>query len=131
MSKDKSSIQKGFLKLEGLEFAEKLFRYTNKWHVKKLEGTELIVSPNANSKAMIQDIYESGNETMAQEIGSGLSFLKSRDENFEAYDRICISIDLADVIEQGGFLYPDKSRFEEGAYFLMLPTGDFTVTIEG
>ena len=130
MQEDKDTILQDYIKYEKLDQVERLYRYTNAWHVKRTEGADGTLAPNPGATEMLEDMYASGHTMMASDIGSGLSFLKDKDNDFKVYDRICVSIDLADFVKQGGYIYPDKSTYAEGAYFCMLPKGEFKVTIE-
>lgn len=127
---DKKGIQEDYLKSEKLDQVERLYRYTNAWHIKKSEGANGSLSPNPNATEMLEDMYASGHTMMAKEIGPGLSFLKEKDNAFKEEERTCVSVNLKEFVDQGGFVYPDKSTYEEGAYFLMLPEGDFKVNID-
>jgi hypothetical protein len=125
MQEDKKKILNNYIKSENLDTVNRLYRYTNPWHVKNNS-----ISPNPNATEMLEDIYKSGYVSMAKELGAGLAFNTNKNNEFEDNDRLCISIDLSEFISQGGYVYPDKSTFAEGSYFLMLEKGDFKIKIE-
>ena len=130
MNKDKKTLQEEYIKFEKLDLDQRLYRYSNHWHVMKTGVDSGSITPNENATEMIEDMYQSGHTIMASDIGPGLSFLKSKANDFKDSERRCVSISLKAFIDQGGYIYPDKSTYEEGAYFLMLPKGVFKVKIE-
>ena len=74
---------------------------------------------------MVIDHYEDkGHFFVSQEMGIGISFLSKPESDYEREGRICIEIQLKDVIEQGGLIYKITSlpAYLQG-YFVTLPSG--------
>ena len=67
---------------------------------------------------------------MAKNVGPGLAFTLSKNNDYASGDMVCVSLKLEDFIKQGGVLYKEVSSYEEGSYFLMLTKGKFNVQIE-
>ena len=130
MQKDKDEIQKEYLAFEKLDLDQRLYRYSNVWHVIKTGENTGSITPNKKATEMIEDMYGSGHTIQAAVIGPGLSFLKSKENDFKDSERTCVSISLKEFVSQGGYIYPDKSTYEEGAYFCMMSNGVFKVRIE-
>ena len=120
-------ILKEYIKHENLSDDTKFYRQTNEHHLKEDSEGNLLLKPRPDATEMVEDIYKQGHLIMAKNVGPGLAFTLSSKNDYSSEDNICVGITLKEFLKQGGFLYPDKSSYEEGSYFLMLPEGDFIV----
>ena len=120
-------------KLEEFGFDEqsKFYRYTSKKYLDK-NGDQLFIKAKDECADMIIDHYDDkGHFFVSKEMGKGLSFLKNPENEYEHSERIRISIQLKDVLNQGGFVYQITSlpEYLEG-YFFTLPEGEVKVNIK-
>jgi hypothetical protein len=114
---------------EGLTPETKLYRYTNAHHVIKNDSEETMVKANTEAQEMVVDHYTSGHITKAKEVGAGLAFCISRENEYKEEGKLCIEISLKTIIDQGGKAYKDKSSFEYDSWFLTMPEGDAVVKV--
>ena len=72
---------------------------------------------------MVVDAYKGhGHVFLASEIGQGLSFLSEPLDEYEKVDRICVSVKIGDLINQGGLIYKVTSLPAYiTAFFFKLP----------
>ena len=124
MNKTKEKILAEILEEFGLNLESKLYRYTS---VKYIENTGEVCCLKAKTECsdMVIDHYEDkGHFFVSQEMGIGISFLSKPESDYEREGRICIEIQLKDVIEQGGLIYKITSlpAYLQG-YFVTLPSG--------
>ena len=66
----------------------------------------------------------------ASEFGPGLAFALSKESRFKNSDRLCVSIKLGDILNQGGKIYQDQSSGEPGSWYLTMPNGSVKITTE-
>lgn len=116
------------MKIEGLTKDTKFYRYTSEKHLERVED-KYRISANENATEMIEDYYGNGHLIMAKNVGKGLAFTLEKDNEYKSENAICVELRLADILDQGGLVYPDRSSYEIGTYFLTMPSGSVIVTI--
>jgi len=73
---------------------------------------------------VIDPYHGEGHSFHASNIGPGLAFTSSREEEFSAPDKVCLQVKIGNILEQGGLLYRITSVPEYiNAYFLTIPDG--------
>lgn len=115
------------MKDNGLTEESIFYRYTFPEFLKSIDGNRFKLSANDQATEIVVDVYQSGLREMAHNFGKGLTFLSERDESFELPDKICVKMQLKEILQQGGLLYPDESSFVEGAFFMTMPEGEVEV----
>lgn len=127
---EENKILMELLKEDNLTPESKLFRYTSKDYLKESNG-ELYLDAKPEPVDMIIDRYHGGwNVFIASYIGKGLSFLFERVEEYEREDRVCVEIQLKDVLSQGGLVYTVTSLPPYvSPYFCTLPEGKIKVKL--
>jgi hypothetical protein len=94
------------------------------------------------------DVYGHGHLVQAEEVGPGLSFAESARPNWQetmemrtlrashaggapSIDRVTVEVRLADILRQGGRIYPVESVTVERAWYCTLPEGSIAVREAG
>lgn len=103
---------------EGLTPETKLYRYTNSQ-----------VKANPKAQEMVVNHYANGYITKAEEVGSGLAFCLSKENEYKEEGKSCIEIRLKTIIDQGGKIYKDKSSFQYDSWYLTMPKGEAVVRL--
>lgn len=63
---------------------------------------------------MVVDRYHGFLEVfIASEVGQGISFLSEKENEYERSNRICVELNLKDVLDQGGLIYNVTSLNKE------------------
>ena len=89
-------------------------------------GVYRISANNDPSEAVI-NIYAGGHTWLAQQIGPGLAFVESRDNEWQSPDRTGVEVCLRDVLDQGGLIYSVVSVITDRAWYFTLPRGSIEV----
>lgn len=87
------------------------------------------ISANDDPSEAIVDVYGGGHISLAVRLGPGLAFAESAESEWQDSDRVCVVVRLADVLEQGGLIYPVESVITDRVWYLTLPSGGVTVRI--
>jgi hypothetical protein len=99
---------------------------------------------NATPSESVVDVYGQGYVVQAEQVGPGLAFAESDQPNWQetmemrvlkstrtsrakTADHIEVEIRLADILEQGGLVYPVESVTVERAWYCTLPAGSIEV----
>ena len=99
---------------------------------------------NPKPAETIVDVYGQGYVVQAEQVGPGLAFAESDNPNWQetmemrslratltskakAGDHIEVEIRLADILAQGGLVYPVESVTVEKAWYCTLPNGSIEV----
>ena len=99
---------------------------------------------NASPSESVVDVYGQGYVVQAEQVGPGLAFAESDQPNWQetiemrvmkatrtskvkAADHVEVEIRLADILEQGGLVYPVESVTVERAWYCTLPAGSIEV----
>lgn len=128
-SEEKNILTK-FLFENNLTPENKLYRYTSKEYLKKIDN-QLYIESKASPTDMLIEIYHGFGEVyIASEVAQGLSFLSKREDEYNRSDRVCVEIKLKDVIDQGGLVYTVTSLPAYlKVFFCTLPEGKIKVVI--
>ena len=99
---------------------------------------------NPSPSESVVDVYGQGYVVQAEQVGPGLAFAESDQPNWQetiemraltatrtsrakAADHIEVEIRLADILQQGGLVYPVESVTVERAWYCTLPAGSIEV----
>lgn len=113
-------------------FTEKtiMYRYTSPEFLTNTENNRYRLSANPNATEIVVDLYESGHSIPGSEIGPGLAFFMNKETEYDLPDKQCVKLELGNILEQGGLLYPDFSTFSEGCFFITMPNGYVDVELD-
>jgi hypothetical protein len=99
---------------------------------------------NRSPSESVVDVYGQGYVVQAEQIGPGLAFAESDQPNWQetmemralkatrtsritSADHVEVEIRLADILKQGGLVYPVESVTVERAWYCTLPAGSIEV----
>lgn len=85
------------------------------------EAGVFLLTANDDPSEAVVDVYGGGHVSLAAQIGPGLAFAESRDNQWRSDERMTIAVRLGDVLDQGGLLYPVESVITEKVWYLTLP----------
>ncbi len=103
------------------------------------------LAANARPSESVIDVYGPGYVVQAEQVGPGLAFAESASPNWQetmelralqagkgtvrsvGVDRVEVEVRLADLLQQGGSMYPVESVTVERAWYFTLPTGSIDV----
>jgi hypothetical protein len=102
------------------------------------------LSANPGPSESVVDVYGQGYVVQAEQVGPGLAFAESDQPNWQETiemralqatrtsrarmaDHIEVEIRLADILSQGGLVYPVESVTVERAWYCTLPAGSIEV----
>lgn len=106
------------------------------------------LAANATPSETVIDVYGQGYVVQAEQVGPGLAFAESDRPNWQETmemrvlkstrtsktrmaDHVEVEIRLADILRQGGLVYPVESVTVERAWYCTLPEGSVEVkTVE-
>lgn len=128
MNRNKNEILAKKLKEFGLDTNSKLYRYTSENYIINT-GEANYLKAKDECLDLVEDHYEDiGHTFISKEFGQGLSFLLEPEGEYERSDRKLVSIQLGDVLNQGGLIYRISSlpEYLEG-YFVTLPNGNIKI----
>ncbi|MDT0552096.1 hypothetical protein [Urechidicola vernalis] len=131
MNKTKKEILAEILEEFRLNLESKLYRYTSVKYIDD-SGDESYLKAKTECSDIVIDHYDDkGHFFVSQEMGKGISFLSKPEPDYERDERICVEIQLKDVIDQGGLIYKITSlpAYLKG-YFVTLPSARIKVNIK-
>jgi hypothetical protein len=123
----------GLMETHGFTGETRFYRYTLPEFLEPLEepGTYRI-SANADPSEAVVNVYAGGHISLAAQVGSGLAFAESADNDWMEPGRTGVEIRLQDALDQGGRIYPVESVITSRIWYLTLPEGGVRVRkIEG
>lgn len=103
------------------------------------------LAANASPSESVIDVYGPGYVVQAEQMGPGLAFAESASPNWQEtmelralrsrrgtagsadLDRVDVEVRLADLLQQGGSMYPVESVAVERAWYFTLPAGSIEV----
>jgi len=88
---------------------------------------EFLITSNPNPTESVINIYKDGHIWAAKDIGAGLAFTESIDDEWKSDDKICVKILLSDILEQGGMIYSVESVIIAKTWYFTLPSGKVKV----
>ena len=130
LTAEEQQILKEFMQENNLTPESTLYRYTSRNYLKESNG-QFYLEAKAEPVDLVVDRYHGFWEVfLASEIGQGISFLSKREEEYERSDRVCVALNLKDVLDQGGLIYSVTSLpAYVKAFFCTLPEGKVKVAI--
>ena len=81
------------------------------------------VSANDDPSEAVIDIYGGDHVSLARQMGPGLAFAETPDNEWVAPGRKTVQVRLQDVLDQGGLVYPVESVITERVWYFTLPQG--------
>ena len=129
---EEQQILTAFMLENNLTPQSKLYRYTSKEYLKEIDN-QLYLNAKTNATDMVVDRYHGYWEVfMASEVGSGISFLSNREEEYVKSGRACVELNLKDVLDQGGLVYTVTSLPAYlKAFYCTLPKGNIKIKLVG
>ena len=85
------------------------------------------ITANDDPSEAVRDVYEQGHICIAQQVGPGLAFAESAENEWRSAGRIGIEVRLKDVLDQGGLVYPVESVITDRIWYMTLPGGGVQV----
>jgi hypothetical protein len=113
-----------------LTLDSRFYRYTMPEHLRPGDdaGTYRLSANTEPSEAVI-DVYAQGHMILAEQVGPGLAFAESVDNEWRSEGRTAVEVSLKDVIDQGGLMYPVESIITDRVWYMTLPAGSVPVRI--
>jgi hypothetical protein len=112
----------------GFTGESRFYRYTLPEFLEPLEEPGMfLISANEDPSESVINVYEDDHFWLAAQIGSGLAFAETADNEWKATDRIGIEVRLQDALDQGGLIYPVQSIITERVWYFTLPSGSVRV----
>ena len=120
-SHEKSKIAE-LMEAHGFTGESRFYRYTLPEFLEPLEepGT-CRISANADPSEAVVDIYAGGHICLAAQIGPGLAFAESAENDWQEPGRTGVELRLSDVLDQGGRIYPVESVITSRVWYFTLP----------
>ncbi len=87
------------------------------------EAGVLRISANDDPSEAVIDIYGGDRICLARQMGPGLAFAESPDNEWATSKRKTIEVRLEEVLGQGGLIYPVESVITERVWYFTLPQG--------
>lgn len=134
------------LEEHGLTGESRLFREAER---RSLSSTDTPgsyrLAANVTPSESVIDVYGPGYLVQAEQVGPGLAFAESASPHWqetmemrtlraggvtgrtEGGDHIAVEVRLADILSQGGLMYPVESVMVERAWYFTLPQGSVEV----
>ena len=85
------------------------------------------ISANDDPTEAVIDVYGGRHVSLAAQIGQGLGFAESIENQWREEDRVTVAVRLGDVFAQGGLIYPVESVITEKIWYLTMPEGQVVV----
>ncbi len=108
----------------GFTSESRFYRYTLPEFLEPLqESGTFRISANPDPSEAVVDIYRGGHICLAAQVGPGLAFAESAENDWEEAGRTGVAIRLQDVLDQGGRIYPVESIITGRVWYFTLPEG--------
>jgi hypothetical protein len=112
----------------GLEPDTLLYRETLGDFLEKTSDAGVyVLTANPDPSEAVVDVYGGGHVSLAAQIGPGLAFSETRDNQWQSDERVTVAVRLGDVLDQGGLIYPVESVITEKVWYLTLPESKIAV----
>lgn len=123
-------ILKKFMDENDLNQKSKLFRYTSKKYLNEIDGEYYIEAKTEPLDMIVDNYHGSSHVYISSSIGKGLAFLTAKENEYIEPDRVCIELNLKDILDQSGLVYEVTSLPAYlKAFFCTMPEGKVKVTI--
>ena len=127
---EEQDILDKFMKEFKLTPESMLIRYTNRKYLEEDNGNFYLKARKEPVEMVIDRYHGFWEVFIASEIGPGIAVLDNREEDYETDDRICVSISLKDILDQGGLVYEVTSLPSYiKAFFCTLPEGKVKISV--
>ena len=103
------------------------YRYTLSEYLTEEKGS-LFISANPDPTESVVNIYGGGHTWSAKDVGPGLAFIEKKSDEWNFDDRICVKVKLADLVSQGGLLYPVESVITSKTWYITFPESRMKVS---
>ena len=125
LSQSEKEMLQDLLEENKLSHETKLYRFTSERFLNKNDdGTESLVANNVPIEMLVDNYNGQGHVFIARDIGKGLSFLTEPLDEYVREDRVCVSVSVGDLLDQGGLIYKVTSLPAYiSAFFFTMPTG--------
>ena len=125
---DKKDTLDKLMSQHGLSGDTLLYRATLPEFLSTDEATDTVrVTANSDAPEAVIDVYGNGHVSGASQVGPGLAFTETQDNEWLAEDRRNVCARLQDVLDQGGLIYPVESVITDKAWYATLPSGTIRV----
>jgi hypothetical protein len=94
---------------------------------KTSEAGVFLLTANDDPSEAVVDVYGGGHVSLAAQVGPGLAFAESPDNQWRTDDRVTVALRLGDALDQGGLIYPVESVITEKVWYLTLPESKIVV----
>ena len=112
------------MQAHSLSGASKLYRATLAEFLQPTDDvTRYRISANDDPSEAVVDVYDQGHMALAVHMGPGLAFSERTDSQWSTPDRITVEVQLQDVLDQGGLIYPVESVITDRVWYCTLPDG--------
>ncbi len=130
------------LTINGLSGDALLYREVVREVLEPTEAADVYrLRANPRSNDTVEDIYGKGHVVQAEDLGPGLTFAMTWAHSWQQtmemrvafgasgvpVDRVGVKVRVADLLAQGGLIYPVHSVSGERAWYCTLPTGSIEV----
>ena len=116
-----------FLQKHGLSRDTQLYRCTLPEFLTRRDDATVWLSANDDPSEAVTDVYGGGHIGTACQIGPGLAFAELAENQWRDDERTLVEVSLADVLDQGGRVYPVESVITERTWYVTLPSGGVSV----
>jgi hypothetical protein len=128
-SDEASDALEGLLREHGLRRDTQLYRCTLPEFLQTRDDGSSWLTANDDPSEAVVNVYEGGHTETACQIGAGLAFAELAANQWREAGRVLVEVTLADVLDQGGRVYPVESVITERAWYVTLPSGGVSVRV--
>lgn len=118
-----------FLAEQGLSPDTLLYRATLPEFVSQTEDGSTRISAHPDAGEAVVDIHHTGHTLVANQFGPGIALSITRENEWVEEDRALVEVRLADVLDQGGVIFPVVSVIADTVFYCTLPAGSVAVRV--
>jgi hypothetical protein len=118
-----------YLQEHGLGRDTQLYRCTLAEFLQTRDDGTVWLTANDDPSEAVVNVYEGGHVEVAGQIGPGIAFAELADNQWSDDERTLVEVTLAEVLDQGGRVYPVESVITERVWYVTLPSGGVRVRI--
>jgi len=125
MTEKERTVLQQIMNEHNLTSDSRLFRYQPlRYTETEADGTTSIQAKKEPLEIVIDPYQGDGHSFHASNIGPGLAFTLRREEEFKTQDKVCTTVKLGDILDQGGLIYQVTSVPEYiTSFFMSIPEG--------
>lgn len=125
---DSKSMVLKLMESNGFTGESCFYRYTLPEFLESLDEPGMLqISANPDPSESVINVYKDDHIWLAAQIGAGLAFAETAENEWKAAGRIGIEVRLQDLLDQGGLIYPVQSIITERVWYFTLPSGSVRV----